>query len=254
MNDLIRTTHAGGRLEIVFNRPDRKNALNNAMYERITEALVQAEADPAIRCILFTGAPGAFSAGNDLKEFLSAPPLTDDAPVFRMLRVLSNHNKILVAAVNGLAVGIGVTMLLHCDLLLAARGATFQLPFINLAIVPEAASSLLLPRLVGHQRTMELLLLGEPIDADQACAYGLVNRVVEPDALLSTARELVDKLLQKPPEAMQQIKRLVKSATTTVPDRMREENAALAIRFASPEGKEAIAALVEKRPPNFQRS
>jgi enoyl-CoA hydratase/carnithine racemase len=252
MTDLIRTTKASGRLEIVFNRPDRKNALNNAMYDRLTQALLEADADPTIRCILFTGAPGAYSAGNDLKEFITAPPLTADAPVFRMLRALSTNSKILVAAVNGLAVGIGVTMLLHCDLILAARGATFQLPFINLAIVPEAASSLLLPRLIGHQRTMELLLLGEPFTADQAFTYGLVNRVAEPDALLSTARDLIDKLLTKPPNAMRQIKVLVKSKTTTVQDRMLEENAVLASQFVSDEGKEAIAALVEKRPPNFR--
>jgi enoyl-CoA hydratase/carnithine racemase len=254
MNELILISNQGACLEIVFNRPDRRNALNNAMYDRLTEALTMADGDPAVRCVLFTGAPGAFCAGNDVKEFVSSPPLTDDAPVFRMLRALSKNRKVLIAAVNGLAVGIGVTMLLHCDLVLASREATFQLPFINLGIVPEAASSMLLPRLIGHQRSMELLLLGEPISAEQAWTYGLVNRVVEPAALLPSAHELVGTLLTKPPGAMQQIKRLVKSETTVMQDRMREENAALAIQFTSAEGREAIAALIEKRQPDFRRS
>jgi enoyl-CoA hydratase/carnithine racemase len=161
---------------------------------------------------------------------------------------------VLVAAVNGMAIGIGVTMLLHCDFVLAARDATFQLPFINLGIVPEAASSLLLPRLVGHQRAMELLVLGEQISAEQAWSYGMINRVVEPGALLSEARGLIGKILSKPPGALQQIKRLVTSKTTSVDDRMREENAALAAQITSPEGQEAIAALIEKRSPNFKLS
>ncbi len=251
MTDLIQVKTTGALLEITFNRPDRKNALNNAMYETLAQVIGAAEADPAIRCILFTGAPGAFSAGNDVKEFISVPPVTDDAPVWGMLRALNASSKVLIAAVNGMAIGIGATMLLHCDLVLAASAATFQLPFINLAIVPEAASSMLLPRLIGHQRTMQMMLLGEQIDSAQALAWGWVNRVVEPDALLPAARALAEAILAKPPLALRTIKRLVKSETATVQERMREENAALAERIVSAEGKEAIAALIEKRPPNF---
>jgi enoyl-CoA hydratase/carnithine racemase len=254
MTELIQASKQGACLEIVFNRPDRKNALNNAMYDRLTEALTSADADPAVRCILIRGAPGAFCAGNDLKEFISAPPLTEDAPVFQMLRALSGNQKILVAAVNGMAIGIGVTMLLHCDLVLASREATFQLPFINLGIVPEAGSSLLLPRLIGHQRAMELLVLGEPFNAEQALTHGIVNRLTESDALLPAAHGLVETILAKPPDALRHIKRLVKSNTISVSDRMREENAALAVRIVSAEGKEAIAALIDKRPPNFRTS
>jgi enoyl-CoA hydratase/carnithine racemase len=251
MTDFIQTTREGALLDIVFNRPDRRNALNNAMYDCLTDALKAADADPSVRCILFRGAPGAFCAGNDVKEFISDPPLTPDAPVFHMLRALTANEKVLVAAVNGMAIGIGVTMLLHCDIVLASHDATFQLPFINLGIVQEAASSLLLPRLIGYQRSMELLLLGEPITADQACAYGLVNRVVEADALLPAAQQLIGKILTKPPGALCQIKRLVKSETILIEDRMREENLALAVQFLSSETKEAITALIEKRPPNF---
>lgn len=251
MTELVQVKRSGALAEIVFNRPDRKNALNNVMYEEFTEALEAADADPAVRCILVTGAPGAFSAGNDVKEFVSDPPLADDAPVFRMLRALSANEKVLIAAVNGLAVGVGVTMLLHCDLVLAARNATFQLPFINLAIVPEAGSSMLLPRLIGHQRTMELLLLGEVIGAERALAYGWVNRLVDPAELLPAAHNLIDQILAKPPHALREIKRLVKSETLALADRMREERVALGARIVSPEGKEAIAAFVEKRAPRW---
>jgi enoyl-CoA hydratase/carnithine racemase len=254
MTDLILVTTNGALAEIVFNRPDRKNALNNEMYDALTAALETLGADPAIRCILFTGAPGAYCAGNDVKEFISAPPLNADAPVFRMLRALSTTDKILIAAVNGMAIGIGTTMLLHCDMVVAAYTATFQLPFINLAIVPEAASSLLLPRLIGHQRTMEMMLLGDAIDAQHAHAFGFVNHIVEPDQLLLTARALAGRITAKPPNALRAIKQLVKSQTTTIQDRMDEENAALALRIVSPEGKEAISALIEKRPPNFAQT
>jgi enoyl-CoA hydratase/carnithine racemase len=251
MTEFVQVKKSGALTEITLNRPDRKNALNNVMYEKFTETLEAANADPLTRCILFTGAPGAFTAGNDVKEFISDPPLADDAPVFRMLRALSANEKVLIAAVNGLAVGIGVTMLLHCDLVLAARDATFQLPFINLAIVPEAGSSMLLPRLIGHQHTMELLLLGEPIAAERALAYGWVNRLVDRDELLAAAHELAGKILAKPPQALLEIKRLVKSETLALAGRMREENAALGARIVSPEGKEALAALVEKRTPRW---
>jgi enoyl-CoA hydratase/carnithine racemase len=254
MTDLIQVNKDGALAEIVFNRPDRKNALNNEMYEALSTALETLGADPAIRCILFTGAPGAYCAGNDVKEFISAPPLDADAPVFRMLRLLSTTEKVLIAAVNGMALGIGTTMLLHCDLVVASDKATFQLPFINLAIVPEAASSLLLPRLIGHQRTMEMMLLGDAIDAARAQAFGLVNHVVEADQLMLTARALAGRVIGKPPHALRAIKRLVKSETMTVQDRMDEENEALAVRIVSPEGKEAVSALIEKRLPDFTRT
>lgn len=252
MTDLVHVKHTGHVVEIMFNRPDRKNALNNAMYAAITAALDGASADPAARCIVLTGAPGAFTAGNDLREFISDPPITPDAPVFGMLRALSATQKILIAAVNGLAVGVGVTMLFHCDLVLASREAHFQLPFINLAIVPEAASSLLLPRLVGHQRAMELLVLGEPVSAERAQAYGWVNTLCEPAELAPATRALVAKILAKPPGALQAIKRLVKSGTADIGARMTEENTALAAQITSPEGVEAISALIEKRPPVFK--
>jgi len=254
MTELVQVSRQNGLMEIHFNRQDRKNALSNKMYTRVTEALEMANEDNAIRCIMITGSDKAFSAGNDLQEFLSDPPVTQNAPVFRMLRALVANEKVLIAAVNGLAVGIGTTLLLHCDLVVAVSGARFQLPFINLAIVPEAASSLLLPRLTGRQRAMELLLLGEPFSVEAAQSYGLVNRVVAPEDLLPTARALANQILNKPPKALRLLKRLVVEDSDVILTRMNVENAALGTQLASHEGKEAVAALIEKRPPNFDFS
>jgi enoyl-CoA hydratase/carnithine racemase len=251
MADLIQVSRQDGLMEIKFSRPDRKNALSNEMYGQLTELLEQANKDDAIRCLLITGSGSAFTAGNDLGEFLSNPPVKDDAPVFQMLRTLAANEKILIGAVNGLAVGIGTTMLLHCDLVLAVSGARFQLPFINLAIVPEAASSLLLPRLIGHQRAMELLLLAEPFYAEAAQSYGLVNRVVSAEELIPVARSVAKQILQKPPQALRLLKRLVAEDTDVVLARMQRENAALGAQISSAEGKEAVGALIEKRAPKF---
>lgn len=251
MTELIQVSRQDGLMEIKFNRPDRKNALSNEMYNRLTEVFEHANQDDDIRCLLITGAGDAFTAGNDLQEFLTDPPVRDDAPVFRMLRALAENEKILIAAVNGLAVGIGTTMLLHCDLVLAVSGTRFQLPFINLAIVPEAASSLLLPRLIGHQRTMELLLLGEPFYAEAAYNFGLVNRIVSAEELIQTSHSVVKQILQKPFKALQLLKRLTAEDTKVILARMNMENAALGAQIASAEGKEAVAALMERRAPKF---
>lgn len=251
MTELIQVSRQDGLMEIKFNRPGRKNALSNEMYSRLAELLEQSNRDDAIRCLLITGTGDAFTAGNDLQEFLSDPPIKDDAPVFRMLRALATNEKILIAAVNGLAVGIGTTMLLHCDLVLAASAARFQLPFINLAIVPEAASSLLLPRLIGHQRTMELLLLGEPFYAETAQSYGLVNRIVSAEELIPTSHSLAKQILRKPPQALRLLKRLTAEDTDVILVRMHKENAALGAQITSAEGREAVAAMVEKRAPKF---
>lgn len=251
MTDLILVSRQDGLMEITFNRPDRKNAFSNEMYSRLAELLEQANRDEAIRCLLITGSGTAFTAGNDLQEFLSHPPVTDDASVFRMLRALAANEKILIAAVNGLAVGIGTTMLLHCDLVLAVSGTRFQLPFINLAIVPEAASSLLLPSLIGHQRAMELLLLGEPFYAETAQSYGLVNRIVSAEELIPTSRSLAKQILQKPPQALRLLKRLTAEDTDVILARIHREGAALGAQISSAEGKEAVTALIEKRAPKF---
>jgi enoyl-CoA hydratase/carnithine racemase len=203
---------------------------------------------------LITGSGGAFTAGNDLNDFLNSPdasiaPDNMDRPVLRFLRAIATAAKPVVAAVHGAAVGVGTTMLLHCDLVVAGRGARFQLPFTNLALVPEAASSLLLPRLLGMQRASEMLLLGEPIDAATAHQWGLVNRLVD------TARALARKLAAKAPEALRLTKALMRGHSSAgIAARMAEEGAAFASQLKSAELKEAVAAFFEKRAPDFHKA
>lgn len=240
-------------LEIRFDRSDKKNALTGNMYAAAADALAAAEADPAVRVILFTGSGDAFTAGNDLKDFLASPPSDLGAPVFRFLKGLVTAEKILMAAVKGAAVGIGTTMLLHCDFVVAGKSAKFALPFANLGLVPEAASSLLLPRLVGHRRAAELLMLGEPFDAATAHAFGLVNQVVEDGDLAEAALALGRKIAARAPSAVRLTKKLLKSATATVADRMAEEVGYFAGQVQSEEFREAANAFFEKRPPDFSR-
>jgi enoyl-CoA hydratase/carnithine racemase len=168
MTDHVLISRADGICELRLNRPDKRNAITLAMYEALWDALVRAEADESVRVILFSGAGASFTAGNDLMDFMSQPQQTDDTSTLKFLRLLPKLHKVMVAAVHGSTVGIGVTMLLHCDLVVAARSTRLSMPFVKLGLVPEAGSSLLLPRLVGHQRAAELLLLGTPIDAATA--------------------------------------------------------------------------------------
>src|SRR5881628_3087640 len=184
----IRVATAGAVTEIAFDRPARRNAITAAMYEALAAALSAAEADPQVRVIVVHGSPEAFTAGNDIEDFARRPPQGEDAPVFRFLRTMSQVRKPIVAAVNGPAIGIGTTLLLHCDLVYAAEDARFQLPFVSLGVVPEFASSYLLPLVAGYHRAAELLLLGEPFDARKAYECGFVTRVVPAGETLGSAR------------------------------------------------------------------
>lgn len=247
----ILTAQADGILTITFNRPDKKNALTSAMYAVLADALEDAENDPAIRVILFTGNGGAFTAGNDLQDFLNNPPQGDGSPVFRFLRAISTASKPLVAAVSGVAVGVGSTMLLHCDLVYAGESAKFSFPFVNLALVPEAASSLLLPRLVGHQRAAELILLGEPFTPATAKDHGIVNAVFADDRLLDEATAVAKKLAAKPPTAMKLTKQLLRGTKGDVAGQMAAEGEHFRAQLKSAEAREAMTAFFEKRPPKF---
>src|SRR5882724_11990655 len=211
MSDHILVSRADGVCELRLNRPDKRNAITFAMYDALWEAMVRAEADDSVRAILLSGAGASFTAGNDLKDFVSHPPSGGEHGPVRFIRLLPKIRKILVAAVHGSTVGIGVTMLLHCDLVLAARSARLSMPFVKLGLVPEAASSLLLPRLIGHQRAAELLLLGTPIDSAAALNFGLVNRVVEDDMLLEEARTLARTVAEQPAGALRATKQLLRS-------------------------------------------
>jgi|HubBroStandDraft_1064217.scaffolds.fasta_scaffold00066_20 enoyl-CoA hydratase/carnithine racemase len=254
MAEQVEFARANFILEIRLNRPEKKNAITEAMYAAMAAALVEAEPDPAIRVVLFSGNGSAFCAGNDLSDFVASPPVGTEAPVFRFLRAVSESSKVLIAGVQGAAIGIGTTLLLHCDLVVAAKGARLALPFVNLGLVPEAASSLLLPRLIGHQRAAELFLLGESFDAATALGFGLVNRVVEEDEVLATARGLAQKVAAKAPSAVRLIKRLMRSKSATVRERMEEEARDFAGQLGSAELQEAVTAFFEKRAPDFSRS
>lgn len=254
MTDHVETSVDAGVLTIRLERPEKKNALTHAMYAAMADGLARANADPAVRVALVTGSGDSFTAGNDLGDFAGNPPRADgEAPVTRFLREISTSAKPVVAAVNGLAVGVGVTMLLHCDLVYAARSATFQAPFVNLALVPEAASSLLLPRLVGHAKASEMFLLGTRIDAAQAEAAGLVSAVFDDAALHVEAAKRAAQLAAKAPNAVLATKRLMRGDGAAIAARMAEEGALFARQLASPEVREAISAFMQKRPPDFSK-
>ncbi len=244
----------GAVVSIGINRPGKKNALTAEMYALLADALGSAGGDNSCRVVLMLGEGGDFTAGNDLAEFVASPPAEEHAPVFRFLRALAHFEKPLVAAVEGSAVGIGTTMLLHCDFVYAAPQTRFALPFVNLAVVPEAASSYLLPRLAGWQRAAEFLMLGEPFSAEQALAAGLVNAIVPVERLREFAMETARKLASKPPFALRETKRLMKQGELACIDQaMRAEARIFAQCLASPQAKEAFAAFFEKRKPDFSR-
>lgn len=254
LNEHIQFESTRAIARVRFNRPEKRNAITESMYDKLREAVEKSEADPAVRVLVIASTSDNFTAGNDLQDFMHSPPSGSKSSVARFLRALSLAKKPLVAAVDGIAIGIGTTLLLHCDFVVASRTAKFQLPFVNLGLAPEAASSLLLPRLVGHVRAAELLLLGDPFDAEAALAYGIVNRVVGPAELESTACDFAVRLASKAPGAVQQTKALMKSSTTNIAGRMAEEELILAQRFASPEAREAFQAFFERRTPDFRRS
>jgi enoyl-CoA hydratase/carnithine racemase len=251
-NILTETKDGVARIEI--DRPDKKNALTAAMYQAMADAIKAAEADSKVRVVLIHGKADLFTAGNDLQDFLDNPPRDDKRPVFQFLYGISQAQKPIVAAVAGPAVGIGTTMLLHCDLVYAAPNARLQLPFVNLGLVPEAASSLLLPALIGYQRAAELLLLGEPFTAQKAKDFGLVTEVVPEDQLFDTAMAQAKKLAAKPAASLRLSKRLMKQGQlAAVAQQIKLESEHFRERLDSPEAKEAFSAFLEKRKPDFSR-
>jgi enoyl-CoA hydratase/carnithine racemase len=245
---------ADGVLTMTLNRPEKKNAITAAMYQEMADAFFEAEKDASVRAVLIRGAGGVFSAGNDLEDFAKSPPSSQDAPVFQFLRRISGAQKPVVASVAGVAVGIGTTMLLHCDLVYASRSAKFSLPFVQLGLCPEAASSLLLPRIAGYQRAAEKLLLGEAFDADEAAGMGFVNRVMDADEVDAFAFAQARKLASLPASSLRVSKALMKHADAgEVGRRMDEEAGHFSQMLTSPEAREAFKAFFEKRKPDFRR-
>ncbi len=245
----VLVTRRGHVCEVRLNRPEKRNALTSNMYEALIEAFTEAEADKEIRVVLLSGEGGCFTGGNDLKDFLSAPDVIEsDHVISRFLRALSEFGKILIAAAHGPTVGIGTTLLLHCDLVIAAaRSTRFITPFVQLGVVPEAASTILLPLLVGHQRAAEMFFLGQPIDAQTAREWGLVNRVVDDESLLEEARALADTAARQPPGAVRATKRLMRSAQSAqISAQMQEELRVFTARLRSEEFAAAAQAFFSK--------
>jgi enoyl-CoA hydratase/carnithine racemase len=254
MTDEVRVDVTDRVLTIALARPAKKNALTLAMYEVITAALARAKDDPQIRVVLVRGSEGCFTAGNDLADFMQRPPTSADSPVGRFLDLLVTHPKPIVAAVDGIAIGVGTTMLLHCDLVYATKDTRFQLPFVPLGLSPEAGSSMLLPLLCGHARAAELLLLGEPFDGARAYELGLVNRVVERDLLQAYAQERAAAIAALPPASVRLTKRLMRAPMRAqLEAAMQEEGNAFFERLRSPEAAEAMSAFFAKRKPDFSR-
>ena len=250
MTELVEITPRDGVLEIVLNRPEKKNAVTSPMYAAMTDAIAKANSGTSIRAILFAGRGDAFCAGNDLKDFLSNPP-TPDSPVIAFLNALAANTTVMIAAIQGACVGIGATLLLHCDHVVAANTAELQFNFVKIALVPEAASSLLLPRAVGRLKAAELMLLGDPLPAFEAQALGLVSEVVEDGDPLPRARAFAARLAALPPEAVRLTRQLLRNETEGVKARMDLENEVFRRQLRSPEFNEAVQAFLQKRKPNF---
>ena len=253
MSDILVHTEAGV-MTLTLNRVDKKNSITAAMYSTLADALDQAKADAAVRVVLLQGDATVFSAGNDIGDFLHKPPAGQDSPVFRFLHGIAAFPKPIVAAVCGPAVGIGTTMLLHCDLVYAGDNAAFALPFVNLGLCPEAASSLLVPQMFGYHRAAEALLLGEPFFAEAALEVGLVNRIVPPTEVNGVAQGAARKLALKPLSSLIETKRLMKQGQPPqVAARMAEEGASFGRMLREPAAREAFGAFMEKRKPDFSR-
>ena len=250
----ITTSKTNGIFTIEFNRPEKKNAITAAMYQTMAYALKQAGADNDVRVILFCGKPEIFTAGNDLEDFLKNPPGDNNSPVYQFMAALLGTAKPVVAAVSGAAVGIGTTMLLHCDLVYAADNAKFSMPFSQLGLCPEFSSSLILPQLAGYQRAAEKLMLGEPFLAEEARDMGLVNKILPLADLLPFALAQAAKLTALPASSIRATKRLMKgSQTAAVEARMAEEGKFFGEMLTAPEAKEAFTAFFEKRKPDFKK-
>ena len=244
----IRTCREGAVLVATLDRPDKKNALTGAMYDGLAAALAEAEGDAALGAVLIDGSGGSFSAGNDIADFLAYAGDFENSPAVRFIRRLIACDVPLVAAVEGAAIGVGTTMLLHCDVVHATETALFRMPFIDLGLVPEAAASLAVPLAFGLQRASELLLLGEALDVQRAHAWGLVNRIVAADRLRASALETATRLAAKPRQALRQTRRLIRGDRDALLARFDEEMQLFAAALRGPEARAAFEAFLARGP------
>jgi enoyl-CoA hydratase/carnithine racemase len=251
MNDIV-TEHQGSILRVELNRPTKRNAMTSAMYVALASLFIEAANDENTRVVLWHGAGDSFCAGNDIEDFLKHPPGPGESPQAGLMNALLNFDKPLVAAVQGAAIGGGTTMLTHCDFIYAGESTKFQMPFINLGVVPEFGSSCSVPARIGHLRAAELILLGAPFDARRAAELGLVTQVVPDKDALARATETAAKLAAKPARALQASKRLMKQPfREQIKAAMKAENEEFSTQVRSKDAKEAFNAFLEKRKPDF---
>ena len=254
----IRTATLNGVATIEIARPEKKNALTVAMYQAMADALNAARADAAVRAVLITGQPGVFTSGNDIEDFMTRAPGqgTDatDSPVLRFMRALIECDKPVVAAVTGAAIGIGTTMLLHCDFVYVSDEARLAMPFVGLGLVPEFASCLIVPQLMGHRRAADKLLLGDPFTPEQAVECGIASAVLPAGEVVNHARRVAERFNALPPGAVRETKQLLRAPQTAQQlEVMRAEGAIFARRLRSPEAMEAFQAFFQKRKPDFSK-
>ncbi len=250
----IKTGLVNGVATIEIARPEKKNALTMDMYESMAAALKAAGENPTVRAVLFTGQPGIFTSGNYLEDFMQRPPQDANSPVFSFMKALVDCEKPVVAAVTGAAIGIGTTMLLHCDLVYVADNARLAMPFVSLGLVPEYASSLLVPALMGHRKAAEKLMLGDPFTAEEAVDCGIANAVLPADEVLPHARRVAERFNALPPAAVRQSKQLMKRWTgEAVMTAIGAEAELFRASLRSPEAREAFQAFFEKRKPDFSK-
>lgn len=253
MSDEVSIQVEAGVLTVWFNRLDRKNAITTAMYATMADALASADSDPSLRVAVLQGHDSIFTAGNDLADFQKGAP-GDDSPVFRFVHSIARFSKPLLAAVCGPAVGVGTTMLFHCDMVYAGENAAFSMPFVNLGLCPEAASSLLAPQTFGYHRAAEALLLGEQMSAQAAFDVGLVNKILPVSEVNAYAQAQARKLTAKPMSSLLEIKRLMKKGQhAAVSQQMTDESSSFRRMLVQPAAMEAFAAFIEKRKPDFSK-
>lgn len=254
----IKTATLNGVATIEIARPEKKNALTVAMYQAMADALAAAQADDAVRAVLITGQPGIFTSGNDIEDFMSRGPgegtANPDSPVFGFMRALTGIDKPVVAAVTGAAIGIGTTLLLHCDLVYVSDEARLAMPFVSLGLVPEFASSLIVPRLLGNVRAAEKLLLGDPFSPQDAVDAGIANAVLPAGEVVNHARRIAERFNTLPPGAVRETKKLLRRASADeVLKTIAVEGELFAARLRSPEAMEAFQAFFQKRRPDFSK-
>jgi len=250
----IKTAIVDGVATIEIARPEKKNAITMAMYQAMSDAIYDAQLDSSVRSVLITGQPGIFTSGNDLEDFMQRPPQNMDSPVFKFMEALTGCEKPVIAAVTGAAIGIGTTMLLHCDLVYVSDECRLAMPFVSLGLVPEFASSLMVPRLMGHVKAAEKLLLGDAILPSEAVEWGIANAVLPAPEVLPHARRVAERFNQLPPGAVKDAKRLMRApmADQLMPAIQREAEL-FGQRLRSPEAREAFQAFFEKRKPDFSK-